>query len=155
MLCAFYFHSSKYQLIMNTNDFFIKVKEIAGVETTEKFFGLNDYIHDTCPFIDKAKKIVKNIEREVNTNSRWSEEDYKNAVEYTESYISDIDTELEDLRSLNENLRKWGQSWKTFAKEEMKRMMEKDLDLFLSAAYYLDIDLNDEQIAKIKSLLSE
>ena len=140
---------------MQTNDIFNQIKEITGIETTEKLLGLENYIPDTCPFIDKAKKIVKNIEREVSTNSKWSEEDYKNAVEYTESYISDIDTELEDLRSLNENLRKWGQSWKIFAKEMMQRMMKKDLDLFLSITYYLDIDLNDEQIAKIKSLLSE
>lgn len=139
---------------MNTNEFFNKVKEIVKVETTEKLFEIESNIPDTCPYIDKALKISKQIQREVNSNSRWVEEDYKNAVDYTESYITDIDTELEELRTLNENIRVWGQSWKTFAKDLLFKIMKTDISLF-KKLIYLNEDLTIEQEKEIMNLLNE
>ena len=131
---------------MQTNNLFNELKKISNVQTTEDLFGLSEYVPVTCEFINKAKNIVEDINRETYLKSgQQTEENYKEAVEFTQSWINDIGDELEKLRAMNNNLRQWGQSWKDLA----KRIIAKNGNIFIEISNFC---YDDDELEFLKKL---
>ena len=91
--------------------------------TSEQIFDLSRQPDDNCPFIDS---LIKDINIDHNYLKRVIDdleiEKSEKGDLYDYSDIDNIVDGLENLRSRIEELREWGNQWKTLAKEMFDRL---------------------------------
>lgn len=103
-----------------------ELKEQHNCETSDDLLDILSPPDYQCGNIDSIFKKVSIIEK-LSNYKHDDEEELKNKLDEINYYIRDFEDELEDLRTAIDDVRRWGQDWKSKAKE----MIEK---------YNVDID---------------
>lgn len=92
--------------------------------TSESLFGIIDQPENQCPLINNGLKIWYNTERDIKSLIR--DLSRIDSIEEAEDIASDIDwsigsldivKEYEELRSKCQQIRAWGEDWKSLAKK--------------------------------------
>lgn len=95
-------------------------------ETSESVFGLPEQPPNTCPMIDKAKKIIAKLSTRIKGYKKVDDvEELLDMLSDVEWDI-DISSDLEDIRTNAENIRAWGQAWKDYAKSLQQEIAERN-----------------------------
>lgn len=102
---------------------FEKLKQIAGVKTTEELFGFTRQVEDQCALLDDILGSLNKAQKELESSAKQLER--AESIEEVSSIASDIGwavrgvyqgDELESVRHNIKRLREWGQDWKNMAK---------------------------------------
>ena len=97
----------------------------------EEFFDIEEYPPYSCPLIDQIIKHTEDanvqIKGELDHYNRYGEivaEDFEHCMTLAQLELNEIPEKMEDLRSLNENLRSWGSGWKEVAMKAIQILDE-------------------------------
>lgn len=133
------------------DEFYIKIKFIKDVKHTEHLFdNIEDFVANTCPYIDKVIKGIVSAQRNLKVKGNYDESQLNGTINDAASNLWNLKDDMENLRKLNESIRNWGASWKRLAKKLFYAIAtKKHIDI------YALLDCNDnEEMAIIKEFYS-
>lgn len=133
------------------SDYINKVKYITQKETSERLFDIHDYVENSCPKIDDAKKTAQYAKDycEVSRNKGEEVEELFEKLDNAKIEVDYTIDKIEEIRDINSNIREWGEEWKTLAKELFVKLANSD---FESAIEF--ISLTDEEIERLRTISS-
>ncbi len=85
--------------------------------TSEEQLGIIEQPPESCPLVNAVLSTVEIGKRETYGWKHMDEADLREAVEYAEWRLEQIEGEIELVRDANESIRAWGQEWKELALE--------------------------------------
>ncbi|MCP1159326.1 hypothetical protein [Bacillus infantis] len=94
-----------------------KIKDEYGVSRTEDLFSLNDPVEYQCSFIDEVVKKVKSIQRDLNYYRHDEYDDLIHRMDSVAYDVSNLDDEINEIRTAIEEVREWGSQWKELCKK--------------------------------------
>lgn len=110
------------------------LKSKYGFPTSEGLLNIDQQPDPNCDYIDSVIKDLKitfrNVIGEIDS-SDISDQDKKNIKSYANDFENYVDN-FEELRTRIENLRDWGQQWKTLAKEMLGDLSKENQEKYLN-----------------------
>lgn len=110
------------------------LKRKHGFPTSEGLLSIDQQPEANCDYINNVIKDLKTTFRNVIgeiDSSDISDQDKKNIKWYVDEFENYVDN-FEELRTRMENLRDWGQQWKTLAKEMLRDLPKESQEKYLN-----------------------
>lgn len=107
-----------------------ELKKENGGCRTEDIFGIHDPVEFQCPKFDDLYSDIKSMEKSVSNALRAIKNGDTDDTEYNvddlEWTINRLDDKVRDIHANLEELREWGNEWKTLAKEALEGKIKLD-----------------------------
>lgn len=120
------------------------LKETLDVETSEELFAIPKQPDQQCPLIND---IISDLNTEAaNVKSVWQglkdveeAQYYISDLDWAEFNIRNLDSKMEEVRTNIENIRSWGEEWKSLAMELLQD--KEDLTNFIASEHQVKLEL--------------
>lgn len=109
------------------------MKKAKNVNASEELFGINKQPIENCPYIDECIRDLKTTYRNVISEiySADIEDSVKKDIKWYAEEIENYADNFDELRSRIEDLRDWGEQWKTLAKQMFIDLPKEEQDKYI------------------------
>lgn len=97
-------------------------------DTSEKIYDIVAQPPDTCPLINEVINEIDKCSKAMLRRDRYSDDPkaLMDMLEEADSCLYGLTSTMEDIRRNVINIRRWGQEWKSLAKDQIPEPIHED-----------------------------